>query len=226
MMDKPELKQVARPGSEQQRSTPPESPKRPSTASWRTISLFATPLVLGLINLVDAYADKHRAFTIADAHYAQFVGEGSESKRVAIEEGKSVGQKRKEGIVDEALKRADELLVGARGRAAQISQQGDLADPVIKRAAEATFNMMTPRHRIGENLLQITRLALLEHEGIEISINSDLLSDIKYVGRRNITYAERNEMAKRAILTAPQLVRAAVRADAGGTSSKAVATCD
>jgi hypothetical protein len=76
MMEKPEFRTVARPGSEQSRAS--EAPKKPSTVSWRTISLISAPVVLGLINLVDAYVDKQKG-----------IFEGDQLYRTEVESGKA-----------------------------------------------------------------------------------------------------------------------------------------
>jgi hypothetical protein len=203
-MDAPELRTVARPGSEPSTNQP--TLRRTSTTSWRTISLLATPLVLGLGNLIDAYADKQQAIISGDKYYARLVGEGEEAKRLAIEGGRNVGKTKKRGIIAAAKASAQESVAGSVGKAEQRELQGISGSELMDLQAEVTMGQMRALRAVTDNALQMTRLALLEHESIEISINPKSLSDVRYVGRRAATREEWSELTRRATSDTPKLV--------------------
>ena len=206
-MDKPELRTVARPGSDQSNGGA-EQTKNQSGFSWRTITLLATPLVIGLVNLIDAHSDREIFFQTGQQKYQQLVGEGKEVERIAPEQGHSVGQKRRDSIIAEAASRSEGLVEGSRGIAHEKEEQGTAAAKTIVPQAQKTKALMRPQHDITENLLHITRLALLKHEGIEISIPSDF-SQARYIGR-NRRASNDAEMQQRVQMTGRLVENAAV----------------
>jgi hypothetical protein len=146
------------------------------------MSLIATPLVLGLINLVDAYTDRDTEFKRGKLKYEQLVGEGQEAQANAPEQGHSVGKKRLYGIIAEARGRNQGVVEGSGSIADEKGKQGVATAVVIDPQAKKTIALMRPQHDITENILHITRIALLQHEGIVLSVSEEF-SKTKYVGR-------------------------------------------
>lgn len=193
-----EVRNFARPGSDAPDRTPHSSLRQQRTLPWRTISLLGPPLILGFINLIDANFDKQKAVITGDQNYARLVGEGEEAKRIAIEEGNVVGLNKRNGILNEAQSHSAELVAGARGRSALLSQQGE-ANPILAVQAERTLDLMKPLHKVAENLLSVARLMLIEQAGIEISVDMNNLSNVRYVGPRRggLSIDEKNEYIRR-----------------------------
>ena len=189
------LQVVSRAEASTPEASPQQRPAGPSPISWRKISLVAAPIVLGLINLVEANLERETAFKNGKTKYLQLESEGKEAERIAPEQGRSIGQKRKEGIIQEARGFARGAVVGAENAATAERQKGKLLTPVIDMQAEKTMALMRPQHDVMENVLQITRLALMKYEGIIISVPARL-SDTKYVGRGR-KWADDGELERR-----------------------------
>ena len=176
----PKVQAFSRPGSSVS-PTVPESGKGSSPISWRKVSLLATPIVLGVINLVEAKFERDTAFKNGKMRYSQLIGEGQEAERVAPEQGHTVGKQRKDGIIREATQHAKATIDGATQVADLEREVGSLKTPIVDLQAEKTMVLMRPQHEVMENVLQITRLALMKHEGIVIEVPEQLMKT-HYVG--------------------------------------------
>lgn len=181
-MEQPKVQVFSRSGAPGESSQPPKPTEGKSSLSWRKVSLLGTPLLLGVINLIEAHWEKKTAFTNGEIRYSQLIGEGKEAERVALEQGRTVGLKRKEGMINEAKLHAKGVVTGAEGVADFEREVGVIKAPVIDMAAQRTRSLMKPLHDITENILQITRLALLKNEGLIISVPSNLM-ETAFVGR-------------------------------------------
>lgn len=134
-MEKSELRTVARPGSAQSRGA---DAAKTSTASWRTISLVSAPLLLGLINLVDAYVDKQKGLFEGDQLYRTSVVSGkAEARAISTRGSKSADVIYKERTAG-ARQEAESVLMGAIGKATQVRLQAKEESEVVRLQAERT----------------------------------------------------------------------------------------
>lgn len=207
-METPKVKVFSRSGEATDSPKPPETPEAQPSISWRKISLLGTPLLLGVINLIEAHWEKKTAYTNGEIRYTQLVGEGKEAERVAPEQGRIVGQQRKLGMIEEAKQHAKGLVEGAKNSADLEREVGDIKTPVIDMQAQKTLSMMKPQHDIMENILHITRLALMKNEGLVISVPSKL-SETSFVGRGQKDFSDA-ELLSRIKAMGPLVEAAAV----------------
>lgn len=205
-METPKVQVFSRSGAPGESPKPPETPEPKPSISWRKISLLGTPLLLGVINLIEADFEKRTAFTNGQLIYEKLVGEGKEAERVAPEQGRTVGLQRKQGIIDEATKHAEEFVAGAKGAASIRQEIGTAKIPVVDIQAQKTMALMKPQHDVVENLLHIVRLSLMKNEGLMISI-PESLSKTSFVGRGQTGFS--NAQLTRRVNSMGRLVEAA-----------------
>jgi hypothetical protein len=136
MPEKSEFRTVARPGSEQSRL--PEPPRKASTVSWRTISLISAPVVLGLINLVDAYVDKQKAIFEGDQLYRTEVESGKAEAKAILARAEESGKIKKVQLLDGAEKESTSIGAGAAARAEETNKQALSETEMIREQAKRT----------------------------------------------------------------------------------------
>ena len=136
-METPKVQVFSRLGSAAPPGSPQE-PKVPSSISWRKVSLLATPIVLGLINLVDAYVDKKKDMFGGDQLYRTAVESGrGQAKEILKQANQSADVIYKERTAG-AKTEAENILLGAAKKAAQTRKQGAFDSERERLMAEKT----------------------------------------------------------------------------------------
>jgi hypothetical protein len=106
--------------------------------AWRKISLLATPIVLGLINLVDAYTDKQKGFVEGDQLYRVEVETGQIEAKNIVDEAEQSGRITKSQLSESGAKERAQIVAGATEKANETHHQAVAETEVIRRQAAAT----------------------------------------------------------------------------------------
>jgi hypothetical protein len=179
------------------------SPK--SSIPWRTITLIATPVLLSMINLVEARFEKQRAFQIGDRKYEQLRGVGQEAKRIAIEEGNTVGMQLYTEQVEAAVSRQIQIAPAYQKEADIRQSQGAAEGALPISQANVAKSLFGPLRRIAQIYRDLARIEVERDHGILLRINdgnSDPpegkypVTKVEYVGSSPATPARLRELAQ------------------------------
>jgi hypothetical protein len=135
-MEEAKQRVVQRPQVQNQTEIPAEQNRQ--GIAWRKVSLLATPVVLGLINLVDAYVDKRKAVYEGDQMYRTAV----ESGRVTADNIRAAAQESGKIIADTlrttGKKEGESIKRRGAGVAAETVEQGLEESALTRLQAERT----------------------------------------------------------------------------------------